>query len=284
MAKLSTLRVGGPAEAVIYPESEGGLVGLIAALQENAVPWLVIGRGSNILASDAGVAGVVIVLGRDFGGIRELSPGKIIVEAGCSLAKLTSWCAKRGLTGLEFAVGIPGSIGGAVKMNAGAWGMAISDVIEAVRLLNICRDGSEDESKVKVIPLTKSDFTYRAWRRSANGIITAAVFRLEKGLPEDILERGQELLQQRQAKQPKGVASAGSFFKNPPGKAAGRLIEKAGLKGVAIGGAMVSEVHANFLVNTGGAKAGDFVELMHLVQEKVLEKFAVKLEPEVKFM
>jgi len=274
MAELSTLRVGGPAEAVVYPESEMELAGITSALNKIAVPWRVIGRGSNILASDAGVAGVIIVLDRNFGSIRRLAQRRVMAEAGCSLTKLTSWCAKHGLSGLEFAVGIPGSVGGAVKMNAGAWGRMIADVIDSARLIN--RQGECYEC-----PLTKKNFSYRSWRQPPGEIITAAVFRLEEKLPEEILAEGRELLRQRQESQPKAVASAGSFFKNPPGEAAGRLIEQAGLKGLTCGGAMVSEVHANFMVNTGHAKAQDFFDLMRLVQDRVRGKFAVVLEPEV---
>jgi len=277
MAELSTLRVGGPAGAVIYPESERELLDLTAALNKIVVPWRVIGRGSNILASDDGFAGVIIVLGRNFSGIKRLAQGRISVQAGCSLGKLTAWCAGQGLSGLEFAVGIPGTVGGAIRMNAGAWGRAMADVITAVRLIN-CRGECYEQS------LTDSDFTYRSGRRSTAEVISAGVFHLVKGLPDDILARGRELLRARQAKQPKGAASAGSFFKNPPGEAAGRLIEQAGLKGVKIGGAMVSEIHANFLVNNNQASARDFFELMRLIQDEVQEKFGVRLEPEVEFI
>lgn len=279
MSRLSTLRVGGPAEAVIYPGSQKELAALVAALNKAAVSWLVIGRGSNILAADQGLQGVVIVLGNDFGEIRPLAEsGKVYVEAGCSLAKLTGWCAKHGLSGLEFAVGIPGSVGGAIKMNAGAWGSEIAEVIEEVGLMD--RQGNFYNRS-----LNRSDFSYRAWHGVGDQVITSGVFNLQQGLPEaEILARGRELFRKRRIQQPQGAPSAGSFFKNPPGDAAGRLIEQAGLKGIMVGGAMVSEVHANFLVNSGKATAYDFFRLMRLIQEKVQSQFGVLLEPEVEFI
>ncbi len=277
MSQLSTLRVGGPAEAVIYPTSQAELTALAAGLGHFDVPWRVIGRGSNILVSDAGIIGVVVVLGRDFAKIQRRAQGNILVEAGCSLAKLTAWCARQGLSGLEFAVGIPGSVGGAVNMNAGAWGQSMADVIAAVWLMN--HRGEKYERL-----LHKDDFIYRAWLGAPDEVIMAAEFNLRSGSRHEIMAKGQRLLGQRQVKQPKGVASAGSFFKNPPGDAAGRLIEQAGLKGLAIGGAKVSQVHANFLINTGQARAQDFFDLMRLVQERVLAYSGVFLEPEVEFL
>jgi len=279
MAELSTLRVGGPVGAVIYPESERELLDLTAALNKIFVPWRVIGQGSNILASDDGFAGVVIVLGRNFSGIKRLAQGRISAQAGCSLGKLTAWCAGQGLSGLEFAVGIPGTVGGAIRMNAGAWGRAMADVTAAVRLINHHGECYEQS-------LTAGDFTYRAWRQSTAEVISAGVFHLAEGLPDDILVRGRELLRARRVKQPKGVASAGSFFKNPPGEAAGRLIEQAGLKGVDNRrGPVVSESFMPiFWLIMARPVPGSFFALMRLIQDKVQGKFGVKLEPEVEFM
>ncbi len=277
MAELSTLRVGGPVEAVIYPESESELCSIISSLCKTAIPWRVIGRGSNILASDDGVAGVIIVLGRKFAGIKTLGGRQILVEAGCSLAKLTYWCGDHGLSGLEFAMGIPGSLGGAVRMNAGAWGRAMVDVVKAVRLVN-------QQGECREYQVCAGDFTYRNWLGAPGEVIIAAILTLQEDRPEKILALGRKFLEQRRGKQPKGMPSAGSFFKNPSAGAAGDLIERAGLKGHKIGGAMVSEVHANFLVNTGSAKAQDFFDLMEVVKNRVREKFAVILEPEVEII
>lgn len=280
LTNYSTLRVGGPADAVILPHSKEELVRLVGRLSAEQLPWRVIGRGSNILVADQGVDGVVIILGRDFGAIRELPEAtgpQLLVEAGCSLTRLSNWCSERGLSGLEFVTGIPGSVGGAIIMNAGAWGSEIGQVVRAVELL-------DQAGQLEYRQLTPDDFCYRGWRQPHGKVVVAGVFAVS---PEDtsaINERCQRYTRQRAAKQPKGVASAGSFFKNPPGEAAGRLIEQAGLKGLRVGGAEVSSVHANFLVNRGAATADDLRQLMQLVQKTVADQFAVHLHPEVEFI
>jgi len=280
LANYSTLKVGGPADAIILPQSKEDLVRLVGRLSAEQLPWRVIGRGSNILVADQGVEGVVIILGRDFGAIRPLpdvaSP-LILVEAGCSLTRLSNWCSERALSGLEFVTGIPGSVGGAIMMNAGAWGSEIGQVVRRVELL-------DDAGVLASRPLPPDDFCYRGWRQPHGKVVVAALFAVNGDDQAAINERCQLYAKQRAAKQPKGVASAGSFFKNPPGEAAGRLIEQAGLKGLRVGGAEVSSVHANFLVNLGSATANDLRRLMRLVQKKVHEQFAVRLLPEVEFI
>jgi len=280
LANYSTLKVGGSADAVILPKSKDELVQLVGRLTAEQLPWRVIGRGSNILVADQGVDGVVIILGRDFGTIRQLSEAtgpQLLVEAGCSLTRLSNWCSKRGLSGLEFVIGIPGSVGGAIIMNAGAWGSEIGQVVRAVELL-------DPTGQLECWQLTPEDFCYRGWRQPHGKVVVAGVFAVSPDDTSAINERCQRYAKQRAAKQPKGVASAGSFFKNPPGEAAGRLIEQAGLKGLRVGGAQVSSVHANFLINLGTATADDFQQLMMLVQKKVHEQFAVHLHPEVEFL
>ncbi|VAW38708.1 UDP-N-acetylenolpyruvoylglucosamine reductase [hydrothermal vent metagenome] len=278
MSTLSTLRVGGPVAGVCYPASTADLSRLLKALSRLTIPWQVVGRGSNILAADSGLAGVVILLGSELGRIRLLAgEGLIHVEAGRSLAGLLDWCAERGLGGLEFAAGIPGTVGGALKMNAGAWGHEMSEVVEAAELMS--REGGISRHEFQ-----PGEFGYRSWPGLGENIISAAVFRLRPASPEKIKARCRELIRQRREKQPKNMRSAGSFFKNPPDEAAGRLIEEAGLKGLRVGGAMVSTKHANFLVNEQGATARDFVRLMRLVQEKVKETSGIDLEPEVRLM
>ncbi|OGR00284.1 MAG: UDP-N-acetylenolpyruvoylglucosamine reductase [Deltaproteobacteria bacterium RIFOXYD12_FULL_55_16] len=278
MASWCTLRVGGPARAIATPASRAELQSLLALLARLGVCWRVIGRGSNLLVSDAGYEGVIIMLGRKFSAIEKLAREKagevkVQVEAGCSLMKLVNWCAGQGLAGLEFAAGIPGSVGGAVVMNAGAWGKEMSEALSAVTFSG--RSGELLEKKRDELA-----FSYRHLETEGL-IVTGAEFLLQDGEQQAIEEKISRFLCTRKEKQPQGVASAGSFFKNPPGLPAGKLIQDAGLKGLRLGGAQVSEVHANFFVNTGSATAQDFLDLMRLVQEKVGERFGVWLEPEV---
>lgn len=278
LAGFTTLKVGGPAAAVAMPASTAELVSLLALLRSHDVPWRVIGRGSNLLASDRGYEGMVIVLDRRFGAIgREANDeGKSIVrvEAGCGLAPLLQWCAAQGLAGLEFLAGIPGSVGGALAMNAGAWGEEVAGRLSAVELLDA-------GGVLRRVPRQELRFSYRHFELAPETVIVAGIFALPAGSGREIEAKMAAHVAARKAKQPKGVANAGSFFKNPPGDAAGRLIEQAGLKGTTVGGAMVSPVHANFLVNTGSATAADLVALMRLVQAAVEARFGVRLEPEV---
>lgn len=278
MARWCTLQVGGPARAVAMPANREELRALIAVLDRLGVCWRVIGRGSNLLVSDAGYDGVIVTLGRKFSAIEQSveksGESRVQVEAGCSLMKLVNWCVDHGLQGLEFAAGIPGSVGGAVVMNAGAWGKEISDTLSSVTFLRTTGQFVEREKK-------DLNFSYRHLETEAM-VVVAAEFLLQTGDRKEIDTRCAQLMCERKTKQPQGQANAGSFFKNPAGfPAAGKLIQDAELKGVRVGGAQVSEVHANFLVNTGSATAQDFLDLMRVVQEKVAERFGVRLEPEV---
>ena len=279
MARWCTLQVGGPARAIATPANREELQRLLAVLAKLGVCWKVIGRGSNLLVSDAGYDGVIIMLGRKFATIEPRAGKKagetlVQVEAGCSLMKLVNWCTGQGLQGLEFAAGIPGSVGGAVVMNAGAWGKEMREVLSSVLFVRRSGEFVEREKSALV-------FSYR--HLETEGMVVAgAEFVLQAGDRQDIERKCGQLMRDRKEKQPQGLANAGSFFKNPAGlPPAGKLIQDAGLKGIRVGGAQVSEVHANFLVNTGSATAQDFLELMRLVQEKVLERFDVRLEPEV---
>jgi UDP-N-acetylmuramate dehydrogenase len=277
---LTTLKVGGPADALIRPASRNELIDLVGRLTAAEVPWRVIGGGSNILVADQGVEGVVIVLGRSFSAIQAVAADggrQVVVEAGCALARLSSWCHEQALSGMEFVTGIPGTVGGAIMMNAGASGGEIAQVITEVELL-------DHQGQLERRALTAHDFCYRGWRHPHAKVVVTGTFTLHPAERAIIGQRCHQLALQRREKQPKGVASAGSFFRNPPGDAAGRLIEQAGLKGLTIGGAQVSEVHANFLVNTGQARAADLLALMRQVQGKVQERFGITLEPEVEFM
>ncbi|MEW6594663.1 MAG: UDP-N-acetylmuramate dehydrogenase [Thermodesulfobacteriota bacterium] len=274
LAEFTTLHVGGPAAAVAMPASTAELLSLLALLRSYIVPWRVIGRGSNLLVADRGYNGVVIVLDRRFGAIEAAGPTTVRVEAGCGVARLLQWCAAQELSGLEFLAGIPGSVGGALAMNAGAWGREIGSCVDAVELVDaggtLCRVGRAG-----------LDFAYRHLVLEPGTVIVAGHFALAAGHGPEIEAQMAQYIARRKTKQPRGVANAGSFFKNPPGNAAGRLIEQAGLKGTTVGGAMVSPVHANFLVNTGSATAYEMYTLMRLVQARVEAVFGIRLEPEV---
>lgn len=278
LAHWCTLQVGGPARAMASPASRAELQSLLATLAGLGVCWRVIGRGSNLLVADAGYEGVIVMLGRKFSAIEKqvgekAGEAKVRVEAGCSLMKLVNWCAGQGLAGLEFAAGIPGSVGGAVVMNAGAWGREMSEALSSLTFLD--RSGELLARKKDELA-----FSYRHLETEGR-VVASAEFLLQTGDCQAIAERGAQLMRDRKEKQPQGFPSAGSFFKNPPGLPAGKLIQDAGLKGLSVGGAQVSEAHANFLVNTGSATAQDFLALMRLVQEKVAARFGVWLEPEV---
>jgi UDP-N-acetylmuramate dehydrogenase len=235
--------------------------------------------------TEQGYPGVILRLAGAMNEIRKLSPeeeleSRVVVQAGagCTMAGLVSWCSRHGLSGLEFMAGIPGSVGGAVRMNAGAWGDAVGSRLQSID----CVAGDGLLLQVAVADLLLS---YRRIALKGHDIeqlvITGVRFVLQPDAAADIQDRCRQYIAQRREKQPSGVASAGSFFKNPPGDSAGRLIEAAGLKGTCCGGAMVSPVHANFIVNTGGATADDIMALMGRVRQVVYSRFGVELEPEV---
>lgn len=285
MGDYCTFRTGGKAEALLVASSRFELETLMRWLCKYEVCWRVIGRGSNILVRSQGFSGAVIVLGGDFCSMDWADdPGvgekvrKVRVGAACSVARLIGWCTRQAVSGVEFMVGIPGSVGGAVRMNAGAWGSAIGDSMESIGYV-------DSEGKMHVVSKDRLDISYRQLQlldgNIEDVIIIETVVRLKPGRQKDIIAQCRKYQDLRRAKQPMGVASAGSVFKNPPGDSAGRLIDDAGLKGLRRGNAMVSPKHANFIVNTGQATADDIIELMREVQEKVHSHSGVMLEPEV---
>lgn len=295
MAPFTTFRVGGPAMGIVFPDDRDSLGRLVRGLEEIRVPWWVIGRGSNILVPDAGLPGIVIVIGKNFSNIdvlerfpsegeqagdqREHVPARAIVrvEAGCRLAKLVRWGVENSFSGFEFAAGIPGSIGGAVVMNAGAWGREISELLLEVTVMD--RQGI-----FSVLKAEDLIFGYRRCRTLDDLTVVDATFAVEEGDQYVIDAACQVFIRKRLEKQPLQTASAGSFFKNPSQEPAGRLIEKAGLKGYRIGGAMVSEKHANFIVNIGNASALDIYTLMTFIQTRVYDLSGIMLEPEVRLL
>lgn len=275
----TTLRVGGPAAALALPADGEQLAELLALLAELACPWRVVGKGSNLLVADSGFAGVVVLLDKRMGRMEVVArtAGEILlrVEAGAGLAALLARAARSGWNGLEFLVGIPGTVGGAVVMNAGAFGQALGDRVRMVETVD--RHGRLAWRQAAALT-----FAYRSLvGLSPGSVVTAVTIALTPDQPSAIRQRMAQWREERRRSQPQKVASAGSFFRNPPGDYAGRLIEQAGLKGRMAGRAMVSPVHANFLVNTGGASAKEMLALMRLVQDEVRRRFGVELEPEV---
>ncbi|MBA7491970.1 UDP-N-acetylenolpyruvoylglucosamine reductase [subsurface metagenome] len=274
MRKHTSFRIGGPAEALIIPNNEEDLRQLLGLASQNSIPVTIIGAGTNLLVSDHGIAGIVIKMTDCFSNI-DISEQQVIAGAGCSLPTLSRLTADGGLTGLEFAVGIPGALGGAVVINAGAHGAAIGNFVTAVKVINFRGEPAE---------LTKDNLNF-GYRKSElqnkDMILLSVTLELEKGNAGEIKEKMREYLQQRRAKQPLNLPSAGSIFKNPEGDYAGRLIEACGCKGMSIGDAQVSELHANFIVNKGNATAQDVLRLMNNVRKIVFKKYGIKLEPEI---
>ena len=273
MSRHTTFKTGGNADYFINVKSEEELIFCINAAKGTNTPYSVCGRGSNLLVSDSGIDGAVICL-NNMSGIK-ISENRALVSAGQSVQSFCLSLQKAGLSGLEFAYGIPGSLGGAVYMNAGAYGGEIKDSIVSARYL---------DTSGEIKDITKEDmcFSYRKSIFKENGgIVLSAVFEFRKGESSEILEKMNEYLSRRKEKQPLEFPSAGSVFKRPEGNFAGTLIEKSGLKGESIGGARVSEKHAGFIVNTGGATSSDVKALIEKVQAKVLKDSGVKLDTEV---
>lgn len=277
MAKHTTFRIGGPADIYVEP-SVLQMVPLITFLREIDAPFLVIGNGSNLLVSDDGIEGVVIALGRAAGEITISEDGTVEAEAGALLSTVANKVAAAGLTGLEFASGIPGTIGGGVYMNAGAYGGELKDVITSVDILS-------EDGALKQCSVDELDLSYRHSKLMEQpGYVLKATLKLEKGDVNEIKATIDDIRQKRTEKQPLNFPSAGSTFKRPEGYFAGKLIDDAGLRGYTIGGAQVSEKHCGFVVNKGNATAEDVLTLMKNVDEKVYESFGVHLTPEVRII
>jgi len=274
----TTFRIGGPADLFLEPKSEGEISKIFTFATGHEIPLLVLGNGSNVLFSDEGYRGAILHLGDGFGQIRQESETEISCESGAKLSDLCEYAQEKGLSGLEFAYGIPGTVGGAVFMNAGAYDGEIKDVIRSARYL--AADGS-----VKEIGADEMKLEYR---RSAfmdmDTVITGAVFSLTPGNPQEIRAKMDDYMSRRRDKQPLEYPSAGSTFKRPVGNFASALIDQCGLKGLRAGGAAVSEKHAGFVINTGGAKCGDVLSLIEKIKAIVKEKTGYELECEVKII
>ncbi|MDR3089100.1 MAG: UDP-N-acetylmuramate dehydrogenase [Desulfobulbaceae bacterium] len=277
LASHTSLGIGGPAEALVTVVDCSELAALLTLAAEHAWPWRVLGKGSNLLIDDDGLAGITIILGQDFRRLEQIDERLIRAGAACALPALSHFCREKGLAGLEFAASIPGGVGGAVRMNAGANGCQIADCLTEIELRGT--DGPI------IVSAQASRFAYRAWLDAdqwrGRAVIVAARFTLRPDEPQAIAARMDWYRGQRGERQPKAAASAGSFFKNPPGDSAGRLIDACGLKGLRVGDAMVSPAHANFFVNIGAATAADMRELARLVRREVFNRHGVQLEQEV---
>ena len=277
MKKHTTFRIGGPADYYLCPHSTEELQKILQICRENKLEFFILGNGSNLLVSDKGYRGVVIQLWKNFSDI-ETEDNTITVKAGALLSKVAAEALEESLTGMEFASGIPGTMGGAVMMNAGAYGGEMKDIIREVTVLT--REG-------ELLTLSKEEmnFGYRTSVVKEKGyVVISAELQLRKGDREEIRKVMDELKERRVTKQPLDMPSAGSTFKRPEGYFAGKLIMDAGPRGFSVGGAQISEKHCGFVVNKGDATAADVLGLIGEVQKRVQEKFGVALEPEVKFL
>ena len=273
MAGHTSLRVGGPVFCLLRPLDLAGLQTAVQVLNQNHYPYFILGRGTNLLVQDAGVRAVAISLEEGFTQV-ERTDGRVKAGAGLRLSRLLRFCLQQNLSGLEFIAGIPGSVGGALRMNAGTHAGEMADVCEAVHL--VLADGA-----LVRLGRAKLPFSYRRLELPLASVLVEVEFLLTPSTREEIRKSIHSLLKIRKEKQPWRLPSAGSVFKNPPGDFAGRLIEAVGLKGVRIGDAQISVKHANFIVNRGQARARDILALIRLAQDKVFREYGVQLELEI---
>ncbi|WP_438351618.1 UDP-N-acetylmuramate dehydrogenase [Paenibacillus sp. FA6] len=274
MTRHTTWKIGGPADALIVTDTREQLRELLTLLHRHHIPWIQVGRGSNILVSDKGIRGVVIKLGSGLE-YANFQGETVTAGGGCSLVRLSVLAGKHGLTGMEFAGGIPGSVGGAVYMNAGAHGSDVSRIFKSAEIVL-------ETGELVTCTAEEMQFAYRHSVLHENkGIVVNATFGLSYGERREIAAALATFKERRRRTQPLQSPCAGSVFRNPPGDYAARLIEAAGLKGYRVGGAEVSLQHANFIVNTGQATAEDVLTLMHEIQEKISTEYGISLMPEV---
>ncbi len=284
LSRHTSFGIGGPADLLVYPADTADLVALLREIRAQELNSVVLGGGTNVLVRDGGFRGVVISLRRlnavkvereyrSLGGTYAV----VYAEAGAALAKVISFTANAALTGLEFATGIPGTLGGAVCMNAGTAEGEMGDVVETVTLLT---PGGELATRSK----EEMGFGYRSASVPAGHVVLSALLQLRHDEKNKIEAKVKALMDKRKERQPWGLPNAGSIFKNPLDESAGKLIESAGLKGKTVGGAQVSEKHANFIVNTGKATAADVLSLMEIVKQTVLDVHGARLEPEIKIL
>jgi UDP-N-acetylmuramate dehydrogenase len=277
MNRHTSIRVGGMADVLIFPGSIEELVQLISYLRDCNVPFIPVGNCTNLIVRDGGYRGVLVSLKK----LRTIDyqplPISVYAEAGVPLSEIVNLSIKESLTGIEFCAGIPGSIGGGLKMNAGAWGSELKDIVKTVSLIN-------GAGEIKTAQRNELEFEYRNLNLPEGTIILGAKFLFTKGFKEAIEERVSKIISMRKKKHPLEYRNAGSIFKNPPDISAGKIIDDLGLKGKKVGGAKISEIHGNFIVNSGMAKAKDVISLIEMTQKRVLEERGIHLETEVKLI
>jgi len=279
MVQYTTFHIGGETDALCFVESLAELQQLISYLIHENIPFFVLGKGSNLLIRNGGFEGVLIILRGELATIEtdeEITPG-VTAGGGLGLNDLVTYCIQKGLGGLEFLAGIPGTVGGAVAMNAGAFGEEVEGVVENIQVLT-------PKGELRTKSRSELSFSYRNLSLPEKGIVVSASFRCVQKSREMVSRKVSDYLKRRKATQPLEYPSAGSVFRNPQNDYAGRLIEKAGLKGKKVGGAMISPKHANYIVNTGEAKAEDVLTLMGLAKQKVKEDTGIELETEIRII
>lgn len=277
MKKHISFKVGGPADFLVKPKNEEQIKKLITLLKSENIPYIVVGNGSNLLVKDGGIRGVVIKISDNFNNF-EVKDKTVFAQSGALLSLMGRTVLNNNLTGFEFAAGIPGTLGGAIAMNAGAYGGEMKDIIKSVRLM-------DEEGNIFELKNEEMEFGYRKSILSKKDyIVLSAVFELQEGNYDEIKNYMRELTKSRVTKQPLNLPSAGSTFKRPEGHFAAKLIEDSGLKGLTLGKAQVSDKHAGFVVNLGNAKAKDILDLIDVVKSTVYSKFGVMLEEEVKIL
>jgi UDP-N-acetylmuramate dehydrogenase len=274
LRQFTSMKVGGPADSLLFPKDADELKRVIRFARRKKIPFLILGKGTNLIVRDKGVRGWVINLTQ---GMKKIKiDGEVVeAEAGLSLQQLVQFSIQKGLTGLEPFYGIPGTVGGGLAMNAGAWGAELKDILLSVTLM-------KEDGEIIERSRSRLRFSYRGLVIPPSWIILKGRFQLKKGEKEEILERVRSYSEMRKRKQPLDYPSAGSIFKNPKEGPAGKWIEEAGLKGFRIGQAMVSDRHANFIINLGRAKADEVIRLMEFIEEKIYEEKGISLEKEVK--
>jgi len=278
LSRYTSLHVGGIADIMMYPANLTELQQVINLCRTENVPYFILGRGSNLVIRDGGIRGIVIKLSRNFKKIKIVKEFenhvRLLVEAGVSLSRLLTYSVSRGLSGMEFTSGIPGSLGGALAMNAGAQGREMKDITESLTLLT-------PQAALREKKRAALHFDYRTLRLLSGTVIINASIKLKRHSTTALLTTIEKSTSWRRQRQPLNLPSAGSVFKNPPGKSAGQLVEQVGLKGVVVGKAQISEKHANFIVNRGGATASDVLSLMEIMQNRVYQETGIRLEEEV---
>ncbi len=276
MRNHTSFKIGGNADFVVLPESVEEVTKVVSALKENGIRYTVMGNGSNLLVDDAGLRGVVIKLARNFSGAT-VEGNTISADSGILLSKLSNIALENSLTGLEFASGIPGTLGGAVIMNAGAYGGEMKDVVVKTVYL-------DSNGEIKSVEGADHGFGYRKSMFTSKDVVLHSTLVLSQGNKDEIKDKMSELNSQRKAKQPLEFPSAGSAFKRPEGYFAGKLIQDAGLKGYKIGGASVSEKHSGFIISDGSATCSDVLALIEHIQKEVFRQFSVELESEIRYI